>query len=69
MKKALIALLTGICKLLRALALIPLLVVVIAFFLVLGVLVGGGIAALIGCLIAAGITLGGVLLVAQALKR
>jgi hypothetical protein len=69
MKNALIALLMGVGKLLRALALLPLLVATIAFFLALGVLVGGGIAALIGGLIAAGITIAGAVLVLQGLKR
>jgi hypothetical protein len=69
MKNALVALLKGVCKLLRAMVLIPILVVVIAFFLVLGLLVGVGIAALIGCLIAAGITLVGTVYSVEALKR
>jgi len=69
MKTALVALLTGLCKLLRALVVIPLLVVAIAFFLALGLLVGGAIAALIGLLVAAGITVGGTALVVEGLKR
>ncbi|MBC9208929.1 hypothetical protein IBL26_18930 [Roseomonas aerophila] len=69
MKTALVALLTGLCKLLRALVVIPLLVVAIAFFLVLGLLVGAGVAALIGFLIALSITIGGTVLVVEGLKR